>query len=139
MAWLYLLAASVFEMAWPVGMKSCHGFTRLWPTVFAVLAGVCSFVLLVQAMRTLEMGTCYAVWTGLGTAGAVVLGIVLFRESTDPLRILCIAMILAGVVGLKITTKEPPAEPPETTSGACADEVAAADETPRVSSDIDEG
>ena len=105
MGWFYLLVASMFEMAWPVGMKACDGFTRFWPTAFAVLAGVCSFVLLVQAMRTISMGTSYAVWTGLGTVGAVVLGIVLFGESAHPLRLLCIVVIIAGVVGLKLTAE----------------------------------
>ena len=103
MAWLTLLAASVFEVTWMVGMKYSEGLTRLWPSVFTLIASLFSFVLLAQAVRTLDIGPSYAVWTGIGTAGAVVFGVILFNESFHPLRVLFVAMILAGVVGLRLT------------------------------------
>ena len=103
MAWFALLAASVFEVTWTVGMKYTDGFTRLWPSVFTLLASLCSFVLLAQAVRTLDIGLSYAVWTGIGTAGAVVFGAVLFGESLHPLGIVFIGLILVGVVGLRLT------------------------------------
>ncbi len=105
MAWLILFIASGFEVAWIVGMKTTDGFTRLWPTVFTLLTSLCSFVLLAQAIRTLPVGTSYAVWTGIGTAGAVLFGIVYFDETPNPLRILCITLILLGVIGLRVTTE----------------------------------
>lgn len=105
MAWLLLFAASAFEIAWIVGMKYAEGFTRLWPTVATLLLSLCSFVLLAQAIRTLPVGTSYAVWTGIGTAGSVALGIALFGESPHPLKILCIALILSGVIGLRVMSE----------------------------------
>ncbi len=106
MAWLALFAACVFEITWTVGMKYTHGFTRLGPTVFTLITSLCSFVLLAQALRTLDVGPSYAIWTGIGTAGAVVFGVILFGESLNPLRILFLAMILVGVVGLLLTVSE---------------------------------
>lgn len=105
MAWIILFVASAFEVAWVVGMRYTEFFTRLWPTVFTLVTSLCSFGLLALAMRTLPIGTSYAVWTGIGAAGAVVFGIALFNESSSPFRILCIALIITGVIGLRMTTE----------------------------------
>lgn len=102
MAWLVLIAAGLLEIGWAVGLKYTDGFTRPWPTATTVAAMVASLVLLGIAVRSLPLGTAYAVWTGIGTVGTVLLGIVLFGESTEPLRVLFIGMIVAGIVGLKL-------------------------------------
>ncbi|MEQ8964283.1 MAG: quaternary ammonium compound efflux SMR transporter SugE [Azospirillaceae bacterium] len=104
MAWVVLVVAGLFEVGWAVGLKYTQGFTRLWPTLGTVVAMVASFWLLALALRTLPLGTAYAVWTGIGTVGTAILGMVLFSESTDVLRILCIALIVTGIVGLKLVT-----------------------------------
>ena len=103
MVWLSLFAAGLFEIVWAIGLKYTEGFTRLWPSVGTVAAMVFSVVLLGWAMRTLPVGTAYAVWTGIGAVGTVILGIVLFQEPATVARLLCVAMILAGIVGLKLT------------------------------------
>lgn len=103
MAWLVLAVAGLFEVGWAIGLKYTEGFTRLWPSVATVAAMVLSVVLLGWAMRTLPVGTAYAVWTGIGAIGTVALGIVLFGEPATVARLLCVALILAGIVGLKIT------------------------------------
>ena len=90
-------------MAWAIGLKYTEGFTRLWPSVGTVAAMVISVILLGWAMRSLPVGTAYAVWTGIGAVGTVILGIVLFQEPATVARLLCVAMILAGIVGLKLT------------------------------------
>jgi quaternary ammonium compound-resistance protein SugE len=102
MAWIYLLIAAVFEVGWAIGLKYTDGFTRLWPSVATVVAMILSFVFLSQAARTLPIGTAYAIWTGIGAAGAVLLGIVLFGEPATALRLACTALILIGVIGLKL-------------------------------------
>lgn len=101
MAWTYLIIAGIFEVGWAVGLKFSHGFTRIVPTTltFALLAG--SFLLLVRAMKTLPLGTAYAVWTGIGTVGASVLGMLVFGESISIARSIFIALIVTGIVGLK--------------------------------------
>jgi quaternary ammonium compound-resistance protein SugE len=104
MAWVILLLAGLFEVAWAVGLKYTEGFTRLWPTVFTVAAMGVSLGLLGLALRHLPLGTAYAVWTGVGTLGTVILGIWLFGESADALRLACIGLIVAGIVGLKLVT-----------------------------------
>jgi quaternary ammonium compound-resistance protein SugE len=104
MAWLVLVLAGALEIGWAVGLKYTDGFTRLWPTVATVSAMAVSMALLGLAVRTLPVGTAYAVWTGIGTVGTVLLGIVLFGESAAPLRLACIAMILVGIIGLKLVT-----------------------------------
>ncbi|HWQ03646.1 MAG TPA: multidrug efflux SMR transporter [Candidatus Nitrosotenuis sp.] len=101
MAWIFLLIAGALEIAWAMGLKSTQGFTRLWPSVFVLLTGLASVVVLGQATKTLPIGTAYAAWTGIGAAGTALLGILFFNESRDPLRLGCIALIIAGVVGLK--------------------------------------
>lgn len=104
MAWLILFVAGVLEIGWAVGLKYTDGFTRPGPTVATVIAMALSLGLLGLAVRTLPVGTAYAVWTGIGTVGTVLLGIALFGESTDVPRLVCIAMIAGGIVGLKLLT-----------------------------------
>ena len=102
MAWFYLLLASAFEVAWAIGLKSTQGFTRLWPSVYVLATGTASVVLLAQATKQLPIGTAYAVWTGIGAVGTAGLGMILFSESRDAARLACIALIIAGVIGLRI-------------------------------------
>ena len=106
MAWLYLLVAGLMEVAWAVGLKYTEGFTRLWPSIWTGAALVLSMLLLAAAVRTLPLGTAYAVWTGIGTIGAAVLGVVLFGEQATPARVVCIGLIGAGLVGLKLTSAD---------------------------------
>ncbi|WP_420129755.1 quaternary ammonium compound efflux SMR transporter SugE [Longimicrobium sp.] len=102
MAWVVLFFAGLLEIGWAVGLKYTEGFTRLWPTVGTAVSMVLSLGLLGIALRTLPVGTAYAVWTGIGTVGTVVLGIALFGESAGALRLACVGLILAGIVGLKL-------------------------------------
>lgn len=104
MAWVYLLIAGLLEVGWAIGLKYTEGFSRLVPTIGTVGAMIASFAFLGLALRELPLGTAYAVWTGIGTAGTVALGILLFNEPAEPLRLGCIALIVAGVVGLRIFT-----------------------------------
>ncbi len=104
MAWLLLLFAGVLEVVWAVGLKYTQGFTRLWPSLVTVSAMVVSVWLLALAMKSLPVGTAYAVWTGIGVIGAVVFGILLFGESASPARLACIALIVSGIIGLKLIT-----------------------------------
>lgn len=101
MPWLLLLFAGLFEMGWAIGLKYTDGFTRLWPTVLTVLAMLISIGLLGVAMKTLPVGTAYAVWTGIGTVGTVILGMILLGEPATGTRIACIGLIVAGIAGLK--------------------------------------
>jgi quaternary ammonium compound-resistance protein SugE len=103
MAWIYLLLAGLFEVVWAIGLKYTEGFTRLWPTVGTLAAMAVSIVLLAMAVKTLPIGTAYAIWTGIGAVGAVALGIVLFGDPATLPRLLCVALILTGIVGLKLT------------------------------------
>ncbi len=102
MAWVVLLFAGLFEIGWAVGLKYTNGFTRLWPSVFTAASMAVSLVLLGVALRTLPLGTAYAVWTGIGAVGTVVLGIVLFGEPATTGRLACAGLIVAGIVGLKV-------------------------------------
>ncbi|WP_422017573.1 quaternary ammonium compound efflux SMR transporter SugE [Roseateles sp.] len=104
MAWLLLVIAGLFEVGWAIGLKYTEGFSRPWPTAATVAAMVVSVALLGVAMRTLPVGTAYAVWTGIGAVGTVVLGMVLFSEPATVARLACVGLILAGIVGLKLTT-----------------------------------
>ncbi len=104
MAWIVLFFAGLLEVTWAVGLKYTAGFTRLWPTVGTAVALVGSMGLLGVALRTLPLGTAYAVWTGIGTVGTALLGIVLFREPATALRLVCIALIVAGIAGLKLAS-----------------------------------
>jgi quaternary ammonium compound-resistance protein SugE len=116
MDWMILLAASVFEIAFALGLKTTHGFSRLWPSVATVAAGVVSFVLLSFALKTLPVGSGYAAWTGIGAVGSTLLGIVLFGESRDAGRLLSLTLIVAGVVGLRLSTPDTHRDQPD--SGA---------------------
>jgi len=104
MAWVYLFIAGLLEVAWAVGLKYTDGFTRLLPTVWVFVTMAGSVWLLSLAARTLPLGTAYAVWTGIGVIGAAVLGIMLFGESKDAMRLACLALIVVGIVGLKVVT-----------------------------------
>jgi quaternary ammonium compound-resistance protein SugE len=104
MAWILLLAAGVLEIGWAVGLKYTDGFTRPGPTAATVTAMAVSLLLLGLSIRTLPVGTAYAIWTGIGTVGTVLLSIYLFGESADPARLFFIVLIVAGVIGLKIVT-----------------------------------
>ena len=104
MPWIYLLLAGLFEIGFAVGLKYTEGFTRLWPSIGTGLAAAASLWLLTQSLKAIPVGTAYAIWTGIGALGVVSLGIFLFGESASPLRLLCIALIVAGVVGLKVVS-----------------------------------
>ena len=104
MAWVYLFLAGISEVGWALGLKYTEGFTRLWPSVATVTTMIVSFALLGQALRSLPIGTAYAVWTGIGAIGTAVAGMLLFGEPRDALRIACLALIVAGIVGLKLVS-----------------------------------
>ena len=101
MSWFILLLAGLFEIAWAIGLKYTEGFTRFWPSLGTALAMLVSVLLLGSAMRQIPVGTAYAVWTGIGATGTVILGIVLFGESASAARLACIGLIVAGIAGLK--------------------------------------
>jgi quaternary ammonium compound-resistance protein SugE len=105
MPWFILFIAGLFEVVWAVGLKYTEGWTKLWPSVFTVLAMVASFYLLSVALKAIPMGTAYAVWTGVGTIGTVIFGIIYFKEPTDILRMVCILLIITGIVGLRILAR----------------------------------
>lgn len=102
MEWLILLIAGMFEVAWAIGLKFSHGFTQLLPSIFTVVCMIASFYFLALALKHLPLGTAYAVWTGIGTIGTVILGIILFKEPVSVIRILCIFLIISGITGLKL-------------------------------------
>lgn len=104
MAWFYLFVAGLFEIGWAIGLKYTQGFTRLLPTVLTLASMVVSLGLLGLALKTLPVGTAYAIWTGVGTVGTAVLGIVLLGEPAQALRLVCIGLIIAGIVGLKLVS-----------------------------------
>ena len=104
MAWFYLIIAGLLEVGWAIGLKYTYGFMRLWPSMFTVVAMIASFLFLAQALTTIPVGTGYAVWTGIGVIGAAILGILLFSESTNPGKLLSIALIIAGIIGLRLTS-----------------------------------
>jgi quaternary ammonium compound-resistance protein SugE len=104
MAWIYLTVAGLLEIGWAIGLKYTDGFTRLLPSLWTVASMILSIVLLGLALRTLPVGTAYAVWTGIGAVGTAALGIYLFAEPATVARLLCIGLILSGIVGLKLVT-----------------------------------
>jgi quaternary ammonium compound-resistance protein SugE len=106
MAWIILVLAGLFEVAWAVGLKYTDGFTRLLPSVATLAAMAISVGLLALAVKTLPLSTAYAIWTGIGAVGAVILGIVLFHESASPARLACLALIIVGIIGLKVVSPE---------------------------------
>lgn len=103
MAWVLLVVAGLFEVAWAVGLKYTQGFTRFWPSVLTIAAIVISMYLLSVAARTLPIGTAYAVWVGIGAAGTAVLGVALFGESINAGRLLCLGLLIVAIIGLKLT------------------------------------
>lgn len=103
-AWIFLIVSGLFEIGWALGLKFTEGFTRLWPSLITVLAMMASFYCFSQSLRTIPLGTGYAVWTGIGAAGTAILGILWFREPATVARLVCIGLIVGGIVGLKFTS-----------------------------------
>lgn len=104
MAWFYLLIAGLLEVGWAIGLKYTEGFSRLWPSALTIAAMILSLAFLGLALKALPVGTAYAIWTGIGAVGTVILGIYLFNEPATAARLACIGLILAGIVGLKLVT-----------------------------------
>ncbi len=104
MPWIELFVAGLFEIAWAIGLKYTHGFTRFWPSAATAAAMIVSFVFLSRAVRVLPIGTAYAVWTGIGAVGTAVLGMILFEESRELARLGCIGLVVAGIAGLKLAS-----------------------------------
>ncbi|RJT39810.1 DMT family transporter [Rahnella woolbedingensis] len=105
MAWFYLFLAGIFEVVWSTAMKESHGFTRLIPSILTIFFMILSVILLAISMKTLPLGTSYTVWVGIGAIGAFILGVVMFGESLNPLRVIAVLLIFSGVVLLKLATK----------------------------------
>lgn len=105
MSWILLAIAGLLEVGWAVGLKYTEGFTRPVPSVLTAIAMILSMALLGLALRHLPLGTAYAIWTGIGTIGTALFGMFVLRESTDPLRLVCIALIVCGIAGLKLTAR----------------------------------
>ncbi|MFF2481235.1 DMT family transporter [Paenibacillus sp. NPDC058071] len=105
MAWVYLIIAGLLEVAWTFGLKHSQGFTVLWPSIITIILIVASFVVLAKVMQVIEVGTAYAIFTGMGTAGTVILGIAM-GESADPLKLLFIGILIIGIIGLKLVSGE---------------------------------
>lgn len=104
MSWLYLIIAGVFEVVWAAGLKYSNGFTRLYPSLITVIGMIISFYFLSLATKTLPIGTAYAIWTGIGALGSIIVGIILFKEPFSLLRVLFLLLILIGILGLKLTS-----------------------------------
>lgn len=104
MSWIVLLIAGLLEVVWAIGLKYTHGFTRLTASIITIAAMIVSIAMLSWAMRTLPVGTAYAVWTGIGAVGAAITGILLLGESASPARLLSLGLIVAGIIGLKLST-----------------------------------
>jgi len=105
MAWLYLFIAGLFEIGWAIGLKYTNGFTKLWPSVITIIGMVLSFYFLSIALKSIPIGTAYGIWTGIGAVGTAILGIILFGESKELIRLFFIMLIVIGIVGLKIFSK----------------------------------
>jgi quaternary ammonium compound-resistance protein SugE len=103
MAWILLFSAGIAEIIFALSLKFNEGFTKLWPSVVTCVAGLLSFYLLMLAIKTLPLGTAYAVWTGMGAIGVAILGILLFKESADACRLMSISLVVIGIIGLKLT------------------------------------
>ena len=103
-AWLALLAAGLLEIAWAFGLKYSDGLTRFWPSAATLAAIALSFIMMAVALRSLPFGTAYAVWTGIGAVGSILVGMLVYSESADPFRLLCLTLIVAGIVGLKLNS-----------------------------------
>ncbi|NUT45537.1 MAG: multidrug efflux SMR transporter [Thermoactinospora sp.] len=103
MAWLWLLGAAALEVVWAIALERSQAFTRPWPAAIAISSAAASFVMLSMALKDLPVGTAYAVWVGLGSVGVAVAGIVLLGEASSPVRLACLALIVVGVIGMKVT------------------------------------
>jgi len=108
MAWIYLMVAGLLEIGWAIGLKYTEGFSKLWPSLWTLCAMIASFALLAVALKSIPVGTGYAVWTGIGAAGTALVGMLFLGESRELLRILCLVLIIAGVVGLKFASTTAP-------------------------------
>lgn len=106
MEWLYLVIAGFLEVAWAMGLKYSQGFTKILPSIFTVIGMAASFYFLSLSIKSLPLGNAYAIWTGIGTVGTVILGIILFKEPINVLRMICITFIVLGIVGLKLISIE---------------------------------
>lgn len=106
MAWLQLVIAGLFEVVWATSLKYTEGFTKLYPTIITIVGMIISFYFLSSAIKTLPMGTAYAIWTGIGAVGAVLVGIIAFNEPKDAMRLVFVGCIVVGILGLKITSSE---------------------------------
>ncbi|WP_298846401.1 quaternary ammonium compound efflux SMR transporter SugE [Clostridium sp.] len=104
MQWVSLVIAGFFEMGWAIGLKYSQGFSKLVPSVFTIFGMIASFYFLSLSLKTLPIGTAYAIWTGIGTVGTVILGIILFKEPVNAMRMACIGFIIIGIVGLKLVS-----------------------------------
>ena len=104
MAWIHLIVAGLLEIFWAICLKYTDGFSKLWPSVLTIAGMIASFYFLAQALKTIPVGTGYAIWTGIGAAGTAILGIAVLGDSAAPVRILCIGLILVGVVGLRLVS-----------------------------------
>jgi quaternary ammonium compound-resistance protein SugE len=106
MAWIYLVIAGLLEVAWAIGLKYTEGWTRLYPSLITAVLMIASFYFLSMAVKVLPIGTAYAVWTGIGTVGAAILGVLIFGEARDLAKIVCILLIVIGIAGLKLTSPQ---------------------------------
>ncbi|MGI5912078.1 MAG: quaternary ammonium compound efflux SMR transporter SugE [Syntrophomonadaceae bacterium] len=106
MNWLLLLIAGLFEVFWAIGLKYSQGFSKLMPSIFTIFAMMTSFYFLSLALKSFPLGNAYAIWTGIGTVGTVILGVILFKEPIDPIRLICIGFIAIGIVGLKLISNQ---------------------------------
>ncbi|MGE0402408.1 MAG: multidrug efflux SMR transporter [Kofleriaceae bacterium] len=104
MTWLLVVVSGLLEVGWAIGLKASHGLTRPWPTALTIAGMLASFALLSIAVRTLPIGTAYAVWVGIGAVGTAILGILVFREAVTAPRMICLALVMVGIVGLKLTS-----------------------------------
>lgn len=104
-SWIYLIIAGLFEIGWATGLKYTEGFSNFWPSVYTILSMAASFILLSMALKTLPVGTAYAIWTGIGVVGTALLGIFLFDEPATIAKAICMTLILTGIIGLKLTTE----------------------------------
>lgn len=104
MEWIYLVVAGFFEMGWAIGLKYSQGFSKITPSILTVIGMIASFYFLSLSLKNLPIGTAYAIWTGIGTIGTVILGIILFKEPINIMRMVCITFIVLGIVGLKLTS-----------------------------------
>lgn len=104
MPWINLAIAGILEVFWAISLKYTEGFSKLWPSLFTIVGMIASFYFLAQALKVIPVGTGYAIWTGIGAAGTAILGIILFGESATPARVACITVIVAGIIGLKLTS-----------------------------------